>query len=180
MKALIRDVLETILLTLIIYWGVRLGVQNFRVEGLSMEPSLHSHQYLIVSKVTYRFADPQRGDIVVFRFPHDPSRDFIKRIIALPGEAVEVRSGRVLINGQALEEPYVHDPPLYSYPRRIVPPGEYFVLGDNRNNSSDSAAWGWLPGEYVIGKGWFSYWPMDWFGPLSHFRPVVADSPGRA
>ena len=180
MKHVIRDILETLLLTLIIYFGVRLGVQNFRVEGLSMEPTLHNNQYLIVNKLSYRFTEPQRGDIVVFRFPHDPRRDFIKRIVALPGEAVEVRSGRVFINEQLLDEPYVRSPPLYGYSRRVVPDDEYFVLGDNRNNSSDSAAWGWLPQEYVIGKAWFSYWPLAWFGPLSHYTPVAAGTPSRA
>ena len=179
MKPVIRDILETVLLTLIIYYGVRLGVQNFRVEGLSMVPTLHNNQYLIVNKLSYRFAEPQRGDIVVFRFPHDPRRDFIKRIIALPGEAVEVRDGRVFINEQLLDEPYVRAPPRYSYPRRIVPDGEYFVLGDNRNNSSDSHSWGSLPQEYVIGKAWFSYWPLAWFGPLSHYTPVTADAPSQ-
>ena len=145
-----------------------------------MVPTLHNNQYLIVNKLSYHFAEPRRGDIVVFRFPHDPSRDFIKRIIALPGEAVEVHSGQVFINEQLLEEPYVRAPPLYSYPRRTVPPGEYFVLGDNRNNSSDSRSWGWLPQEYVIGKAWLSYWPLDWFGPLSHFNSVAAAAPDRA
>ena len=167
LRTVIRDIVETVLLTLIIYWGVRLGVQNFRVEGLSMEPTLHSNQYLIVSKLSYRFSAPERGDIVVFRFPHEPSRDFIKRIVGLPGEFVEVSGGRVLIDGQALHEPYVRDPPLYNYPRHQIPTREYFVLGDNRNNSSDSAAWGSLPEQYVIGKAWFSYWPPRWFGPLT-------------
>ena len=168
MKAVIRDVLETILLTLAIYWGVRLGVQNFRVEGYSMEPTLHSNQYLIVNKVSYLVGEPQRGDIVVFKFPRDPRRDFIKRIVAMPGETIEGRNRVVLINGQPLDEPYVRDQPFYSYPRRTVPPGEYFVLGDNRNNSHDSHVWDWLPREYVVGKAWLSYWPLRWWGVVTH------------
>jgi signal peptidase I len=167
-KAALRDILETALLTLAIFLGVRLGVQNFRVEGFSMEPTLHTGQYLLVDKVSYMVGEPQRGDIVVLRFPQDPRRDFIKRIIALPGEEVEVRSGVVYIDGKPLEEPYIRDKPLYFYGRQRVPPNQYFVLGDNRNNSHDSHVWDWLPEEYIIGKAWVSYWPVDTWGVLPH------------
>jgi signal peptidase I len=143
-------------------------VQNFRVEGFSMEPTLRSGQYLLVDKVSYVVGEPQRGDIVVLRFPQDPRRDFIKRVIGLPGEEVEVRGGVVYINGTALDEPYIRDRPLYAYGRKRVPDDEYFVLGDNRNNSHDSHVWDWLPKEYLIGKAWVSYWPVDTWGVLPH------------
>src|ERR687885_1846975 len=106
-KAALRDILETALLTLVIFLAVRFGVQTFRVEGFSMEPTLHSNQYLLVNKVSYMVGNPQRGDIVVLRFPQDPRRDFIKRVIGLPGEEVEVRGGSVYINGRVLDEPYI-------------------------------------------------------------------------
>src|SRR5437763_13327227 len=117
MKAGIRDILETVLLTLVIFLAVRLAVQNFRVEGSSMEPTLHTNEYLLVNKVSYMVGQPQRGDIVVLRFPLDPRRDFIKRIVALPGEQVEVRNGSVFVDGRALVEPYIRQAPAYTYSR---------------------------------------------------------------
>jgi signal peptidase I len=167
-KAALRDILETALLTLVIFLAVRFGVQTFRVEGFSMEPTLHSNQYLLVNKVSYMVGGPQRGDIIVFRFPQDPRRDFIKRVVALPGEEVEIRGGVVYVDGRALDEPYILKKPLYNYPKRKVPEGEYFVLGDNRNNSHDSHVWDWLPKEYLIGKAWVSYWPMQAWGVVQH------------
>lgn len=175
-KAALRDILETALLTLVIFLGVRLGVQNFRVEGFSMEPTLHTNQYLLVDKVSYLVGSPGRGDIVVFRFPLDPRRDFIKRIVALPGEEVEVRGGRVLINGRPLDEPFLRDRPLYNYPRRTVPPGQYFVLGDNRNNSHDSHVWDFLPRQYIVGRAWVSYWPVQAWGVVRHDGEQLASA----
>lgn len=167
-KAAIRDILETALLTLVIFLSVRLGVQNFRVEGFSMEPTLHTNQYLLVNKVSYMVGEPKRGDIVVLRFPQDPRRDFIKRVIALPGEEVEVKGGTVYIDGKPLDEPYIQDRPAYTYPKKRVPENEYFVLGDNRNNSHDSHVWDWLPRDYLIGKAWVSYWPAAEWGVVQH------------
>jgi signal peptidase I len=167
-KAALRDILETALLTLVIFLGVRFGVQTFRVEGFSMEPTLHSNQYLLVNKLSYMVGQPQRGDIVVFRFPQDPTRDFIKRIVALPGEEVEVRAGVVYVDGKALTEPYILSKPHYPYPKKRVPENEFFVLGDNRNNSHDSHVWDFLPKEYLIGKAWVSYWPTQAWGVVQH------------
>ena len=168
MKAGLRDVLETALLTLVIFLAVRLAVQNFRVEGASMEPTLHTNQYLLVNKVSYLVGQPRRGDIVVLRFPLDPRRDFIKRIVGLPGEQVEVKGGSVYVNGQALVEPYILQRPAYTYPPTTLPPREYFVLGDNRNNSDDSHVWQGLPRGDIIGKAWVSYWPPSTWGVVSH------------
>src|SRR3954453_15298152 len=168
MKAGLRDILETVLLTLVIFLGVRLVVQNFRVEGSSMEPTLHSNQYLLVNKATYVVGQPQRGDIIVLRFPLDPKRDFIKRIVGLPREQVEVKGGSVYVNGHALVEPYILQAPAYIYPPTTMPPDQYFVLGDNRNNSDDSHVWGGLPSHDIIGKAWVSYWPPSTWGTVSH------------
>jgi signal peptidase I len=178
-KTALRDVLETALLTLVIFLGVRLGVQNFRVEGFSMQPTLQSNQYLLVNKVAYMVGEPQRGDIVVFRLPQDPRRDLIKRIVALPGEEVEVRDGVVTVDGKPLDEPYIRDKPLYFFNKKKVPEGEYFVLGDNRNNSFDSHVWEFLPREYLIGRAWVSYWPVQSWAVVEHNSVRFASATSR-
>ncbi len=203
MKAAVRDILETLILTLFIFLLVRSVVQNFKVEGRSMEPTLHNGQYLLINKATYwrldsrllerltpgaeasagngaapshyLFGPPQRGDIIVFRYPKEPSRDFIKRVIAVPGDVVEIRSGVVYVNGQALKEEYTAAAPNYLMAPESVPPGNYFVLGDNRNNSSDSHVWGLVPEGNIIGKAWLSYWPPDEWGAI----PSSLASPAR-
>ena len=164
-------------MTLVIFLSVRFGVQTFRVEGFSMEPTLRTNQYLLVNKVSYMVGEPKRGDVVVLRFPQDPRRDFIKRIVALPGEEVEVRGGVVYVDGRGLDEPYILARPAYPYPKKKVPAGSYFVLGDNRNNSHDSHVWDWLPKEYIIGKAWVSYWPMDAWGTVQHDTVHFAAAP---
>jgi len=185
-----REVAETLLLALFIYLTVRAVVQNFKVEGSSMDPTLHHGQYLLVNKAAYMSVDleeaervapflarlpdvkvhpfglPKRGDIVVFRYPRDPSRDFIKRVVALPGETVEIKAGQVYVNNQRLEEPYIMDNPTYSRESQPVPADHYFVLGDNRNNSSDSHVWGPVPLYHVIGKAWLTYWPISAWGSI--------------
>jgi signal peptidase I len=194
-KSTIRDVLETLVLTLIIFLLVRSVVQNFKVEGRSMEPTLHNGQYLLINKAiywnydrslvdrvlsgqaagpdnsepVYLFRPPERGEIVVFRFPRDPSRDFIKRVIAIPGDIVEIRSGQVFVNGGSLSEGYIHvnDPASYSVPPQRVEPGHFYVLGDNRNNSSDSHVWGQVPADHIIGRAWITYWPIDQLGTIT-------------
>jgi len=133
-----------------------------------MQPTLQSDQYLLVNKIAYMIGQPERGDIVVFRLPQDPQRDLIKRIIALPGEEVEVRGGVVYIDGKALDEPYIKDKPLYPYAKKTVPDGQYFVLGDNRNNSYDSHVWDFLPRQYLIGRAWVSYWPVQAWAVVPH------------
>ena len=192
MKSTVRDVVETLVLTAVIFLLVRSVVQNFKVEGRSMEPTLRNGQYLLINKATYwhldaelatqvapgwvdpqagafyPFGEPQRGDIVVFRYPKDPSRDFIKRVIALPGETVEVKQGKVYVDGRLIDEFYLNETPNYSSPAQRLRPGEYFVLGDNRNNSSDSHVWGAVPRDNIIGKAWLSYWPPEHLGLLTN------------
>lgn len=188
MKSALREILETIILTIIIFLVVRAVVQNFKVEGRSMEPTLQSGQYLLINKASYWrfdprlierfvpglrqqshepfpvFGMPSRGDVVVFRYPRDLSRDFIKRVIALPGETVEIRQGEVYVNGETLEEEYILDRPNYFVEKQVVPEDNYFVLGDNRNNSLDSHVWGNVPIENIIGKAWLCYWPVEKWG----------------
>jgi signal peptidase I len=197
-KRAVRELVETLVLALIIFLAVRAAVQNFQVEGSSMDPGLHTGQFLLVNKLIYAqlnldtidrfipfidigdgsrhiFRAPRRGDVVVFRFPGDTSRDFIKRIMGEPGDTVAVREGTVFIDGQPLDEPYLTHKPNYVVEPLTVPPGHYFILGDNRPGSFDSHSWiarqptpewphpPFVPEENIIGKAWLSYWPYeDW------------------
>jgi signal peptidase I len=183
------ELMQTVILTVLVFLAMRAVVQNFKVEGTSMEPTLHHNQFLIINKAIYTridgnpleqlagadnglqprflFGEPARGDIVVFRFPAQPEKDFIKRIIAVPGDSVEVRGGRVLLNGEVQDEPYIRDGASYDRPAQVVPSGQYFVLGDNRPNSSDSHVWGFVPADNLVGKAWFAYWPPSDWGPLA-------------
>jgi signal peptidase I len=168
-KSTLREFVETILLTLLIYVLVRSFLfENYRVVGRSMDTTLENDQYLAVNKLVYRLHEPQRGDIIVFHDPRDGSRKLIKRVIGLPGEMVEIRNGQVFIDSRRLEEPYVQTPGSYSYPPQPVPDDHYFVLGDNRNNSSDSHNWGTLSQDNVVGKAWVSYWPPQLWGVIPH------------
>ncbi|HEY7067010.1 MAG TPA: signal peptidase I [Chloroflexota bacterium] len=192
-RAFLWEMIQTVLLTLIIFLAVRAVVQNFKVEGASMEPTLHTGQYLLINKVGYArlegtpfafldhrggeadgylFDGPTRGDIIVFRAPIQPDKDFIKRVIAVPGDTVEVRGGQVFVNDQNIDEPYIRDRAPYLVPKQTVPAGHYFVLGDNRPNSSDSHVWGLVPAENIIGRAWVSYWPPNLWGIVP--EPVYA------
>lgn len=168
-KSALREIVETILLTLLIYVLVRsFLLENYRVVGRSMDPTLEDDQYLAVNKLDYRLHEPQRGDIVVFHDPRDDGRKLIKRVIGLPGEVLEIRDGQVFIDNQRLEESYIHALGRYSYPPVPIPENHYFVLGDNRNNSSDSHNWGTLPKDKIVGKAWVSYWPPQLWGIIPH------------
>ncbi len=174
LRSFVRETLETIALTLVIFVVIRAGVQNFRIEGFSMEPNFHDGQYLLVSKVDYMLHPPERGDVIIFQAPTNLERDFIKRVIGLPGETVEIREGRVFINGTPLAQNYQTNAGTYSYGPAKVGENELFVLGDNRNNSSDSHSWGMLPQKDIIGKAWISYWPPQQWAIIQ--SPSFADS----
>jgi signal peptidase I len=140
--------------------------QPVKVEGTSMMPSLDDQERIFVNKYVYRLEPIQRGDIVVFRYPRDTSKSFIKRVIGLAGDHIRIESGEVFVNGEALEEDYV--PAAYadqrSYPETVVPPNSYFVLGDHRTMSNDSRDFGVVNLGYIYGKAVFGYWPMDKMG----------------
>ena len=155
-KGILREIVETAVWTLVIFFLVRLVVQNFRIEMQSMEPNLHDGQSIIANKLVYYLHPPERGDIIVFQAPSNPGKDYIKRIIGLPGEEVAIREGQVYIDGARLEETYVARPARRSWGPEVVGESEYFVLGDNRSNSNDSRNWGMLDEEAIIGKAWFS------------------------
>ena len=139
--------------------------QPVKVEGTSMLPRLHDGERIFVNKlIYYGLPEIERGDIVVFWFPDDPTKSYIKRVIGLPGETVQMRAGRVFVNGKELQEPYL-DPTLNvspdDHPPVYVKPHYYFVMGDNRDNSSDSRSWGLVPEKYIYGKALFRYWPLS-------------------
>jgi signal peptidase I len=138
-----------------------------------MEPSLHEGQFVVVNRLAYRWNEAERGDIIVFRFPLNPSRRFIKRVIGLPGNTITIRGGDVYIDGQVLDEPYLAATPRYDG-EWVIGPDELFVLGDNRNNSSDSQNWGPLPIEEIIGKAVLVYWPPSEAGIIPHYDLAVA------
>jgi signal peptidase I len=173
-RSLLREVLETVLLTLIIFLVLNTATGRFQVRGSSMEPTLHDGQYLVIGKLVYWVHPPERGDIIVFEPPTNPSDDYIKRIVGLPGEQIEIQGGAVWVDGVLLEEPYTN-PGSYSGAWSLRAE-EYFVLGDNRNNSSDSHNWGVLPEENVVGKAWLCYWPPERWGLVTHHTfPESAD-----
>jgi signal peptidase I len=140
--------------------------QPVRVEGTSMAPHLADQDRIFINKFIYKFEPIERGDIVVFRYPRDPSKSFIKRVVGLPGETVEIRDGVVTINGVPLREDYLvgDNSDIASYPATTMPPDNYFLLGDRRRSSNDSRAWGAVHRDYIYGKAVFSYWPLERFG----------------
>jgi signal peptidase I len=205
-KTWIREIVETSLLALLVFLSVRASFQNFKVEGSSMYPTLEDGQFLIVNKLVYAEVDmeklsnfipfvdpgsdpkrqvfhgPERGDIVVLIDPRDTNTDLIKRVIGLPGETVEIVDGKVYINDMLLEEPYITQAWHDTKPKVTIPPGEYFVMGDNRENSLDSRSSqvGLVPQDLIIGKAMVSYWPSSKFGfapneegKLSEEKPVL-------
>ena len=166
--AWMRDLAETLILALIIFAIVNTLTGRYEVQSISMEPTLHEGQFLIVSKIAYWLRSPLRGDIVVLDPPNGQgSIPYIKRIIGLSGEHIQIRDGRVWVDGVALNEPYISGPPMYREDI-ILEDNEYLVLGDNRNNSSDSHVWGTLPRDKIIGKTVFRYWPPDKWGIIPH------------
>jgi signal peptidase I len=138
--------------------------QATRVYGQSMEPNLHTDQRLVVEKLSYNFHEPRRGDIVVLNVPQAGSGLLIKRVIGLPAEKVEIRDGKVYINEQPLEEPYLSTQSQRDMRATVVPPEHVFVLGDNRGFSNDSRSFGAVPLDNIVGRAWFSYWPLDQIG----------------
>ena len=162
------DVLETLLLALVLFIGVNAVSARIRVDGSSMEPTLHNGEFIIVNKLAYSLGKPALGDVIVFRFPNDPGQDYIKRVIGVPGDRIEVSQGHVFVNGKRLDEPYIAAMPNYSGDW-TVPADALFVLGDNRNNSSDSRNWGPVTMEAVIGKALLIYWPPEQWGAIAYY-----------
>jgi signal peptidase I len=170
LRAFLRETLETLLLAAVLFLIINTLTARIRVDGSSMVPSLVHNNYVLVNRLAYRFGDIERGDVVVFKFPRNQEEDYIKRVIGLPGETIEIANGRVYIDGQPLEEPYIQAPMLQDYPPVTVPQGMVYVMGDNRNDSSDSRRWGALAEDEIIGKAIFVYWPFSDFGVVKHYN----------
>ena len=183
----VAETLEVLALALLMFLAVRFVAQNFIVDGQSMEPNFTHGDLLVVNKLAYRsfniswlpwsdnddwrpFGEPRAGDVVVFHFPQSPDRDFIKRVVAVPGQTVEVRDGVVFVDGAAVAEPFVDDPARYRFGPEVVPADQLFVLGDNRNNSFDSHSWGMLARDLVVGRAELRYWPLGEAGLVDRYR----------
>ena len=196
MSHVIRELLEAVVLALVVFFLIQISVQNFRVEGHSMQPTLDGGEYLVVNKFGYLRLDmqrlarlvpfwdmeekerkylpfshpPTRGDVIVFHSPTKPKRDFVKRVVGLPGEKVEIKGGEIFIDSVRLDEAYLKHSDL-SGSMGCIPKtersncrlgvGQFFVLGDNRGSSNDSRDWGPVPQEAIVGKVWFIYWPLS-------------------
>ncbi len=181
MRSTIRELFETIILALVIFLGLQFSMGNYRVEGSSMSPTLKAGEYLLVNKLVYtrierenlpfvdpdenadayQFERPKRGDVIIFEFPNNPERDFVKRVIGIPGDIVEIHEGQVWVNEIPINEPYVTHRDSRYYYKQSIPSGFYYVLGDNRMSSNDSRDWGLVPVENIIGKAWVRFWPLD-------------------
>jgi len=180
-KSFLRDTLEIVFLALVLYVVIQYAVQTVHVLGSSMYATLHDNDLLVASKISYKLHQPQRGDIIVFKPPDEASRDFIKRIIALPGERIHIKDSVVYINGQVLHEPYLPEKWTYNnqWPAsgqdQLVPPDEYFVMGDNRNHSSDSRTFNFIELSSILGKAEVRIWPLGQVGLLGA-KPTLAAS----
>ena len=185
MSSIVREFIEAIFLALVVFVAIQTSVQNFKVEGSSMQPTLEGGQYLLINKLVYFKIDqerlsriipfwkvdkpdesfavhpPKSGEVIVFHFPRDPSRDFVKRVIGVPGDWVEIRRGTVYVNGGSLAEPYITAHDYQDMGQMFLDKKEYFVLGDNRRGSNDSRNWGSVPEELILGKVWIVYWPLS-------------------
>lgn len=168
-KGILRETVETLGLSVLLALGIRTFVAEARyIPSGSMLPTLEINDRLIIDKVSYDFGDPQRGDIVVFRPPDALGQNeaFIKRLIGLPGDVIEVKNGQLYVNDEPQAEPYIAAKPDYQYGPVTVPDDAYLVLGDNRNKSFDSHYWGFLPADHLIGRAVFRFWPPDRLGDL--------------
>ncbi len=185
LRAAAMELAQVLVVAVVLAVAVRALVEPVRVSGLSMYPTLHDGDYLIATPVPYWLHRPQRGDIVILKDPEDPSENLVKRIVALPGDRVTIRGGHVYIDGKLLAEPYINEPWTIraTWPpdgTELVPPGEYFVMGDNRNVSLDSRAFGPVPGTDIEGEAWCRLWPIPDAGILSGEHPTLSPAESAA
>lgn len=180
---LVREIIETIVLTLLMFVMMRFAIQNFNVDGTSMEPNLHNTELILVDKWSYLFHPFSRGDVIVFAAPPHPNVDYVKRIIGVPGDIITIHGTTVIVDGVTLSETYVN-PQNQGNPFAAkditnwkVPAGDYFVLGDNREVSSDSRDWGYVPAKNIVGRAAIVYWPLgqDNNGFLKNYTAVFAN-----
>jgi signal peptidase I len=165
---LFLELMEIFLIAGALFLAVNTATARVRVESISMEPNLYEGEFVVVNRLAYRWSNPERGDIIVFYFPDNPKKRYIKRIIGIEGDFVSVANGQVFVNGDPLYEPYLASTPEYTGEWQVGL-DELFVLGDNRNNSNDSKSWGNLNMDAVIGKAIFIYWPPGDLGLIPHY-----------
>ena len=166
---ILREVVITVLIAVAVFACLRLTMQSYTVVMSSMEPNFEQGDCIMVNKVSYGSSQPQRGEVIVFNPPFYSPHPYIKRVIGLPGDIVEIKNGKVSINGTPLQEEYIMAPSNEPMPAIQVPDDQYFVLGDNRNSSNDSHN-GWMvPRDNIIGKAWFVYWPPSKWGLVKHY-----------
>lgn len=204
-RRVLKELIETALLALALFMALEFCVQNYRVEGSSMHPTLMENERLIVNKLTYTridgglfdfslpftrsasaadgsrgqsfiFSPPKHGEIIIFHSPENRERDFVKRVIGVPGDTLEIRNGQVIRNGVEIDEPYVARQSSRSEPEVAIPEGHYYVMGDNRRGSNDSRDWGLLPERDIIGRAWLRYWPLDRWGDADGDREREIES----
>lgn len=167
-----REMVITLLIAVVIYCSLQITIKSFKVYNISMLPTIQPGDHIILNKLAYKFGTPKRGDIIIFYSPRH-QEDLIKRVIAVPGDSVEVKKGKVLVNGQVLNEPYILEQPRYTMFEQTIGPNTYFVLGDDRNNSDDSHN-GWtVPVENIIGQAWLVYWPPDRCRVIQHSSSYI-------
>lgn len=169
----LMETVQTLVLAAILYMLIDSVMARVRVDNISMLPTLQPGEFILVNKIEYKLSPIQRGDIIVFHYPLNPSEDYIKRVIGIPGDTVTINNNHVMVNDQILTELYISAPPVYSGTWQ-VPEGKVFVLGDNRNQSSDSHSWGFVPFENIVGRALVVYWPLDQFKILSH--PIIVNA----
>lgn len=166
-KRFMLDLVETLILAVVLFLIINAVSARVRVDGFSMIPTLKDGEFILVNRLAYKFSEPKRGEIIVFRSPVVPDEDLIKRIIGLPGDEIEISNGQVHVNGIQMDEPYIAAAPIYEGRWQVVD-GYLFVLGDNRNDSSDSHSWGLVPIQNVVGRSILIYWPFDQLEILNH------------
>ena len=171
---LAREIVETVALTILIFVVIHFVIQSYRVEGPSMLPGLQTNEYVLVNKEAYLFHAPERGDVIVFHYPLDTTRDFIKRIIGLPGDTITVDETHVWVNCVLLKEPYISTPANTLGHSWKIPLNAYFVMGDNRPVSDDSRDWGCVPKGYIVGKAVVVYWPLTDWQIINNYSTVYA------
>ncbi len=172
-KSFLSELLQTLLLAALLYFAIDAVFARVRVLNISMQPTLYEGNIVLVNKLAYKFGDLKTGDVVIFHDPHNRDEDFIKRLVGKPGDLVVVKNGEVYVNGIALEEPYIASEPAYSGTWE-VPGDSVFVLVDNRNQSSDSHSWGYVPLADVVGKALIVYWPLDEIKVVTHHQSGTA------
>lgn len=174
-RQLLIDLLETVLIAAVLFLGINAVSSRIRVDSFSMEPTLFQGDYVVVNKLSYKIGSPKRGDVVVFRYPPNPNEQYIKRVIGIPGDQVHISDGKVVVNDNLLTESYL-SVSTKSGGDWVVPEDSLFVMGDNRNNSSDSRVWGMVPFENLVGKAFVVYWPPEDWGVLT-FQYAAAAEP---